>query len=261
MSGVDSFEWNKIVGWILAAAVAVLGLSIFSGIAYRPDPVKAKGYHVEGVEEVAATGPAAEAAKPIAFYLASANPAKGEAQFKKCQSCHNNAKGGPNAIGPNLWGVVGRPIGKHPGFQYSSGVAAHGGNWDWDSISNWIANPKTYISGNKMAFGGIGKEQDRADLLAYLNTQSDSPLPIPAAPAADAAAPARADGKGAAGADVKVAEPAATTAASKAAPAPGKAPDTRPGTLSPAATGQPSGNIGGPGAASVTGTSKREAAK
>ena len=245
---MDSFEWNKIVGWILAAAVAVLGLSIFSGIAYRPDPVKVKGYHVEGVEEVAATGAPAEAEKPIAFYLASANPQKGEAQFKKCQSCHNNVKGGPNAIGPNLWGVVGRPVGKHPGFQYSQGLAGHGGNWDWDSISHWITNPKAYIAGNKMAFGGIGKPEDRADLLAYLNSQSDSPLAVPAVPK-DAPAAA---------ADAKAAAPAATTAADKAAPAAGKAPETRPGVLSPAAAAQPQNNIGGPGAADVTGTSKRE---
>ncbi len=194
---MDSFEWNKIAGWVLAAAVAVLGISIFSGIVYKPDAVKVKGYHVDGVEEVVATGPA-DTEKPIAFYLASANPTKGEAGFKKCQTCHNNAKGGGNAIGPNLWGVVGRPIGKHAGFEYSTQVATHGGNWDWASISEWIKNPKTYIPGDKMAFGGISNPQDRADLIAYLNTQSDSPLPVPAAPADDTKAPAAAD-KAAAG--------------------------------------------------------------
>ena len=246
---MDSFEWNKIAGWILAAAVAILGVSIFSGILYKPAPVKVAGYKVEGVEEVAATGPAAEAEKPIAFYLASADPAKGEGQFKKCQTCHNNAKGGPNAIGPNLWGVVGRPVGKHAGFAYSAGLSGHGGNWEWDAMSKWIANPKGYIAGNKMAFAGIGDPKARADLLAYLNTQSDSPLPLPKAPAEDAAAPA---------ADATAASPAATPTAEKAAPAAGKAPETRPGAVSSAAVAQPDHNISGPGAPEVSGTSKRE---
>jgi len=245
---VDSFEWNKIAGWILAAAVAVLGVSIFSGILYKPAVVKVKGYHVEGVEEVAATGPV-DTEKPIAFYLASANTTKGEAGFKKCQTCHNNAKGGPNAIGPNLWSVVGRPVGKHAGFEYSSQVAGHGGNWDWDSISQWIKNPKTYIPGDKMAFGGIGNPQDRADLLAYLNTQSDSPLPLPPVPAEKPAA------------DPKAASPVVVPTAQKAAPAPGKAPETRPGAVTPTALAHPDHNISGPGAPGVAGTSKHEAKK
>jgi len=252
---VDSFEWNKIAGWILAAAVAVLGVSIFSGILYKPAVVTKEGYHVEGVEEVASAS-VADAEKPIAFYLANANTTKGEAGFKKCQTCHNNLKGGANQIGPNLWGVVGRPVGKHAGFKYSSGVGGHGGNWDWDSISGWIKNPKGYIAGNKMAFAGVGNPQDRANILAYLNTQSDSPLPIPAVPAdkAPAVAVAAAGGK-----DAKAASPAAVPTSQKAAPAPGKAPETRPGDLSPTALKQPSGNIGGPGAPEVTGTSKRSA--
>lgn len=245
---MDSFEWNKIAGWILAAAVAILGVSIFSGILYRPDAVKVKGYKVEGVEEVAATGPA-EAEKPIAFFLAAANPTKGEAGFKKCQTCHNAAKGGPNAIGPNLWGVVGRPIGKHPGFEYSSAIAGHGGSWTWDDISHWIANPKTYQAGNKMAFAGISNPQDRADIIAYLNTQADSPLPLPKPPAETAAAPA---------ADAKAGTAAVTPTAEKAAPAAGKAPDTREGTLNAAAKAQPDHNISGPGAPEVSGTSERE---
>jgi len=180
---LDSFETNKIAGGVLASAVAILGISIVSGIVYKPDPVKVKGYKVEGVEVEATASAPAEAEKPIAFYLASADPAKGEASFKKCQSCHNNAKGGPNAIGPNLWGVVGRPIGKHEGYTYSAAVSGHGGEWTWDNISAWIANPKTYIPQDKMAFAGIEKAKDRADLLAYLNRQSDKPLALPPVPA------------------------------------------------------------------------------
>jgi len=245
---VDSFETNKIAGGVLAAAVAILGISIVSGIVYKAEPLKVKGYKVEGVE-VETAGPVAAAEKPIAFYLASADPAKGEAGFKKCQTCHNNVKGGPNQIGPNLWGVVGRPIGKAPGFAYSSAVAGHGGDWTWDNISSWIKNPKTYIPQDKMAFAGVDNPQDRANILAYLNTQSEKPLPVPAAPAADAAL-----------ADTKAASPAATPTADKPAPAPGKAPESRVGQLDATAKAQPSGNVGGPGAAAVTGTSESKAA-
>jgi cytochrome c len=244
---VDSFEWNKLSGWILAAAIAVLGLSIVSAKVFEPVQPKIKGYKVEGVEEVATTGAAAaEAEKPIAFYLASADPAKGEEQFKKCASCHNAAQGGPNAIGPNLYGVVGRPVGKHPGYAYSEAVAGHGGNWDWDSLNDWLKHPKVHIAGNKMSFAGIANPQDRANLIAWLNTQGSN-LPKPPPPAENAAAE----------------QPAATqanTAADTPAPQPGKAPDTVVLDEKTAAAGDGK-NIGGPGAPEVTGTSAREPAK
>lgn len=264
---MDSFEQNKIAGWFLASAVLILGLSIFSGIVFEQRPLKpGEKYKVEGVVEEATA--AAPVEKPIAFFLAAADPAKGEAQFKKCTSCHNVAKGGANGIGPNLWGVVGRDVGKHPGYAYSDAVAGHGGKWDWDAISHWLTNPKTYIAGNKMAFGGIGKPEDRADLIAYLNTQSDAPLPKPAAPAeaaadagggdaaaggkpGEAAAPGAAEG-------AKPAPAAAITAAKTSAPAPGKAPDVT-ADKNPAATArQPVGNRGGDGAVDVTGQAKRD---
>lgn len=243
---MDSFEWNRLAGWVLAAAIAVLGLSIITAKIYEPEVAATKGYKVEGVEEVATTGGAgAEAEKPIAFYLASADPAKGEAQFKKCASCHNAAKGGPNAIGPNLWGVVGRPVGKHPGYAYSEAVGGHGGNWTWDDLNDWLKHPKVHIAGNKMSFAGIGNPQDRANLIAWLNTQSDSPLPAPPPPAADAAEPAAAS----------QANPAASTPAPEA----GKAPDVGEAAKTATTEAQPQNNVGGPAANAVTGTAAAEA--
>lgn len=190
---MDSYEWNKIAGWVLAATISVLGLSILTGYMFPVHLPETPAYVVQGVEvEAGAGGAAAEAEKPIEFYLASADLAKGEAQFKKCASCHSIEPGGAAGIGPNLYGIVGEKHGAAPGFAYSDALKATADKvWDWQGLSAWLANPKKYIPGNKMSFAGISKPEDRANLIAYLNTKDDSPLPVPAAPAE--AAPGAAD--------------------------------------------------------------------
>lgn len=194
---VDSYEVNKILGWVLAAAISVLGLSILTGYLFPVHLPETPAYVVQGVEAdgAAAGGGAAEAEKPIEFFLASADVAKGEAQFKKCASCHTIDKGGAAGIGPNLYGIVGAKHAHAPGFGYSDGMKATGDKvWDWSGLSAWLANPKKYIPGNKMSFAGISKPEDRANLIAYLNFKSDGPQPMPAVPveasAAATAAPA-----------------------------------------------------------------------
>ncbi|MDP9164282.1 MAG: cytochrome c family protein [Pseudomonadota bacterium] len=217
---MDSFEWNKIAGWVLGAALSVLALVIVTGMIFKPVLPAKPGYVVEGVEEVASAGPAAVADKPVAFYLASADTAKGEVIFKKCQSCHNAVKGGPAGIGPNLWGVIGGPHAHMAGFAYSDAMSAtKGKTWDFDGINAWLTNPKAYIAGNKMSFAGLGKPEERAEVIAYLNTQSDKPLPLPPVPAETAAAPAPEAVAGA----VKGASPAEAPTNSKLAV------DTKPG--------------------------------
>jgi cytochrome c len=193
---VDSFEWNKIFGGVLAGLLAVLGTSIASDLMFARHLPEKPGYEVAGVEEAPAAGaPAAEAEKPAAFYLASADVAKGEAVFKKCAACHNAAPGGANGTGPALHGIVGRPIAAAAGFGYSDALKGMAGKpWDWDALWSWLKSPKAYAPGNKMSFAGIAKPEDRAAVIAWLNTQSSSPLPLPAAPAETAAAePAVAD--------------------------------------------------------------------
>ena len=210
---MDSFEWNKIAGWALASGVAVLGLIISSEMVFEKEAPEKPGYAVEAVDESVA-GPAAVAEKPIAFYLASADPVKGAASFKKCAACHNNAKGGANGIGPNLYGIVGNIHAHAPGFAYSSVMLAKKGEpWTWDGLSSWIQSPKTYMPGNKMSFAGIGKPEERANVLAYLNQNSDKPLPLPAVPA-EAVPPAPPAGS-AAIAPAAGAEPAAAPATVK----------------------------------------------
>lgn len=183
---------NTIAGWALAGGIAALGLSILSGEYFKAERPEKMGYVVEGVEEEGGDT-AAAADKPIAFYLASADPAKGAEVFKKCAACHNAANGGPNALGPNLWGVLGEEVGKGAhGFAFSDALKSKGGVWEWQNLSDWLKSPKAFAPGTKMTFAGLSKPEDRANVIAYLNQQSDAPKPMPPVPA-EAAAPAAGD--------------------------------------------------------------------
>jgi cytochrome c len=177
-------RFNTIAGWVLFAGIIALGGSIVAGEALHSERPETMGYPIEGVVEEGASG--AEAEKPIEFYLASADPAKGEQVFKKCAACHNADKGGANQLGPNLWGVLGEPVGKGRGFAFSEALSSKGGNWNWDNLSEWLKSPKAFAPGTKMTFAGLGNPQDRADVIAFLNAHSDAPKPLPAAPAAAA---------------------------------------------------------------------------
>lgn len=209
---------NTITGWLLFAGIIGLGGWTFSGLAFSNHPVEQGGYPLPGGEEGGAAG---ADAKPVEFYLASADPVKGEAVFKKCAACHVAAAGGANGIGPNLWAVMGAPIGKHAaGFAYSEALSGKGGNWDWKAMDEWLASPRAFAPGTKMTFAGLGDPQDRANLIAYLNKQGSN-LPIPAAPAEAAPAEAPADGNATAPAAGNEAAPAeANATANAAAPKP-----------------------------------------
>jgi cytochrome c len=180
-------RFNTIAGWTLFGGILALGLASVSRHYFEADkahrPAK-MGYAIEGVE-VEGGG---EAAVPLPTLLAAADPAKGEAVFAKCKACHTIEQGGPNGIGPNLYGVAGKPIGKHAaGFAYSADLAGHGGNWDFANLNAWLSAPKKFASGTKMSFAGLSKPEDRANLIVYLNSQGSN-LPLPAAEAAPAAA-------------------------------------------------------------------------
>lgn len=207
---------NTIAGWVLAGGILALGLTIVTGEYFNGHRPEKMGYVVEGVEEEGSAG-AAEAEKPIEFYLASADPAKGEQVFKKCAACHNADKGGPNALGPNLWGVLGESIGKGAhGFAFSDALASKGGAWDWQSLGDWLHNPKKFAPGTKMTFAGLSKPEDRANVIAFLNQHSDAPKPMPAAPAEDAAPTAAASADNAAAPADNAAAPTETAAAEHA---------------------------------------------
>ena len=120
-------------------------------------------------------------AESLGTLLASADATKGQAVFKACAACHDPSKGGPNKVGPNLWGIVDRMHGVHEGFAYSEAMAALKDKpWSYEALNEFLIKPSAAVPGTKMAYGGLKKDADRANLLAYLATLSDSPVPFPA---------------------------------------------------------------------------------
>ncbi|MEO7564789.1 MAG: cytochrome c family protein [Sphingomicrobium sp.] len=222
-------RFNTIAGWVLGAGIVALFGSIVAGEYFHSGRPEKMGYPIAGV---AAEGAGGEAEQPIEFFLAKADAAKGAQVFNKCAACHNATKGGPNGLGPNLWDVLGEPIGKGKGFAFSDALSKIGGTWNWTNLDHWLASPRAMAPGTKMTFAGLGNPQERADVIAYLNQQSDSPLPLPAAPAPAAPAAgakdaAPADGNAAAPADGSATVPveadaAAPAQANAAAPEPKK---------------------------------------
>lgn len=179
---MDSFELNKILGAVLFTCLVLLALNIGAGALFTPEPPKKPGYEI-AVQEEPSKGPSEAAPKeePIEQALASADPKRGEQTAKVCLTCHTFEKGGPNKIGPNLWGVVGRKKGTEAGFAYSDAVKSKGGEWNVDDLNKFLTSPRSYAPGTKMSFAGLSRESQRADVIAYLNTLSDNPKPLPTA--------------------------------------------------------------------------------
>lgn len=205
-------RFNTIAGWTLFAGIVALGSSIVAGEMFHSGRPEKMGYPIAGV---AVEGEGGEAAQPIEFYLARADAAKGQQVFNKCTACHTIDAGAPNGVGPNLNGVMGEAIGKGHGFAFSSALSGKGGNWNWDTLSEWLSNPKAFAPGTKMTFAGISNPQDRANVIAFINSKGPSPLPLPAAPPPKAEG-APAGGNLAAPADDNAAAPADANAAAPA---------------------------------------------
>jgi len=191
---MDSFEWNKIAGAVLGTLIFVLVIKFGTEAIFEvPKPAK-PGYVVEGVTEeastTASTAPVEESIPDWGTVLPAADAPAGQKISARCEQCHDLSKGGPNKIGPNLWGVLGRARATHPGFSYSGAMSASHDNWGFDSIFKFLKSPATMVPGTKMSFAGLRSAQDRINLIAWLRTQSDSPLAIPAPAPAKAAAPA-----------------------------------------------------------------------
>jgi cytochrome c len=181
---MDSFQLNKLAGAFLGTVFILMSVSLISDtLFYSPVPEK-PGYIVEAAEPAAGEGAAAgdtAAIEPIAPLLASADAAAGEALFKKCAACHTPESGGANKVGPNLWGIVGRPIAAHAGFGYSAALKEYASNgaWDYEKLSAFIAAPKATVKGTAMGYAGLKKADERANLIAYLRSLADSPAPLP----------------------------------------------------------------------------------
>jgi cytochrome c len=211
---MNSFELNKVMGAVLGACLVLLALNIASGAIFAPHKPEKPGFAIAVQEE---HGGAAEAKKepekPIGVRLASASVEKGQAAVKVCQACHTFEKGGPNRVGPNLYDIVGHDRGTgRNGFNFSAAMKAKAGKWTYEELDKFLANPRGYIPGTNMSFAGISRDSQRADVIAYLRSLSDSPQPLPAA---EAAAPAQQGG--AAPAPQKGAAPAQGNAPAKPA--------------------------------------------
>jgi cytochrome c len=178
---------------VLFTCLVLLTLNITAGAVFSPPKLAKPGYDIAVPEQVA-QGAGKEAApvpdQPIAALLANADPKRGETAAKKCATCHTFNKGEPNRVGPNLWGVINRNKAAVPGFNYSAALKAKGGDWNFDETNHFIAAPKAMIPGTNMAFAGVPRASERADIIAYLNAQSDSPAALPKAAEASGGAPA-----------------------------------------------------------------------
>ena len=175
---------NMALGALLGTVFVLFSVSLASEGLYHSETPEKPGYIIEGEEVASAEGAKEEAAPvPVADLMAKADPAKGEQLFKKCASCHSADKGAGNKVGPNLYGVVGRPIAHLADFGYSAAMKefSEGGKqvWDFDHINHFLTAPKKYIKGTAMGFAGDKKDAERADIIAYLNSKSDAPLPLP----------------------------------------------------------------------------------
>lgn len=178
-----SFEFNKVAAAVLAAGIVAMGAGFIGRGLVKPHVLAENVVKIEGVDApqtASAAEPAAAVIEPVGPLLAAADPKAGEAIAKRCAACHTFDKGGPNRVGPNLYGIVGNKHAHAEGFAYSDAIKGmHDKAWDYEEIGHFLANPKAYAPGTKMAFAGLRKVEERAALIAYLRTLSESPVPLP----------------------------------------------------------------------------------
>jgi len=187
---MNSFEVNKILGALLGTCLILVAMHIAAGAIFAPQTPAKPGYDIAVKTEGSQSAAAAPAEVPIESLLAGASTDRGAQVAKQCQACHNFEKGAGAKVGPNLYGIVGRAVASVPGFNYSAALKAKGGAWTFDALNTWLSKPSADVPGTAMTFAGLTNEKQRADIIAYLDSLSDSPVPLPTAQNQGAAAPA-----------------------------------------------------------------------
>jgi cytochrome c len=184
---MDSFEFTKVAGAVLSALLLIFGTKTAIEMTVGRTPGKPGFVLPVAAPAEAATAPESATPEPSAggggqdviALLPKANPENGRAIFKQCQACHVSEKGKAPTVGPNLWDVVNRPKGSYPGFKYSEAMQKKGGDWSFDQLAHFLHGPKTFVPGTKMLFKGLSTPSDEADVIAYLATLADTPVPLP----------------------------------------------------------------------------------
>jgi len=181
---MDSFEINKIIAAVLLTALIIIGIGKFTDVLFHVEKPKESAYKIEGLEVAstsASTGAETKVVEvvDIKALLAMGNLEHGEKVFKKCTACHQIASDGKNMIGPNLWSVIGRTAGSVNDYKYSKAMIAYGKKWTFEEMNSYLIKPQAYVKGTKMAFAGLRKEKDRASVILFMNSKSNSPKPLP----------------------------------------------------------------------------------
>ena len=180
---MDSFEINKIIAAVLLTALIIIGIGKFADMLFHVEKPKQSAYQIDGLEKAVASTEQEKTKTvekvDITQLLAMGDLAHGEKVFKKCSACHMIASDGKNMIGPNLWNVIGRKAGSVSDYKYSKAMIAHAKEWSFEEMNSYLIKPQAHIKGTKMAFAGLRKEKDRASVILYMNSKSNSPKPLP----------------------------------------------------------------------------------
>ncbi|MEM6712738.1 MAG: cytochrome c family protein [Pseudomonadota bacterium] len=178
---MDGFEINKIVGALLGSVLVAMLIGFSAELIYHVDEPEVAGYSIDVPEEEVVEVAEVEEQVSVLELLATADVAAGESAARRCASCHTFDEGGADGVGPHMWGVMNRPKGAVDGFGYSDAMAAVGAAgevWGFEELDGFLENPRGYLDGTSMGFAGIRDGEDRADIIAYLNSLQAEPIDL-----------------------------------------------------------------------------------
>ena len=177
---MSAVEINKLVGAVLVAGLVFMAINVGVDEFWHQSATVSTHYPVPESAAAMPSEDLADDAEPsILALMAGADTTAGQKVAKKCTSCHDMAKNGPDKIGPNLWGILGGPVAGRQGYSYSDAMAGLGGQWGYTELDAFLTKPKAFAPGTKMSFGGIKKASDRANIIAFLRMLSDNPAALP----------------------------------------------------------------------------------